>query len=501
MNKETTNICNAKAKTQSKEIKVLKKELLRQKKRAEDWRAKAKVLKDILVDKELIIKDLSLKKITNDTGQSPNKIGTHRYSPVMVTLCVHLYKCGLSLRQVSLAIVCIGIFIGRTLQTPSHSIISIWVHKVGLSLLEKGQQRFRESTEQWCLIIDESYSLGKSRLLVVLAVPLSSLQQGRIKTSEVVPIAIKSQEYWKTEDVTACFSEACRRFKGRIAYVTSDSGQNLLCMYKGKGLNHVPDWAHFSANVLENIYEKEKDFKAFNEKMGIFKRKRKQSIYTHYVPPSLSLKVRFMNYIPFLEWATIMLADFKRIPKEIKPELAFLEDLKPFIVEMCALFYTVRDIGLVLKTQGIKPKTYGLATQKLNKLANDYPNSSKVQVLKQAINAYFKQTLAVYHEYIEKQDKNVSFFDGIVATSEIIECLFGKLKHRSDKNPKRGFSGNSLLISLFCNEIVEKDTINALQDINCRALEKWKNKNICNRNYTSFRNIFKKNRGRKNRTV
>ena len=67
------------------------------------------------------------------------------------------------------------------------------------------------------------------------------------------------------------------------------------------GLPHIPDWSHFSSNILEKCYVDNDDFKAFNEKMGAFKKKRKQSQYTDYSPPNLSVKVRFMNYDLFLE--------------------------------------------------------------------------------------------------------------------------------------------------------------------------------------------------------
>jgi hypothetical protein len=206
-----------------------------------------------------------------------------------------------------------------------------------------------------------------------------------------------------------------------------------------------------------------------------------------------------MNYIPFLEWATIMLANYKRIPSVIEPELAFLKALQPFIEEVCALFYAVQDIGKIIKAGGINPTAYGLVVQKLTKLAQQYPNNTRVTIFIQNVEVYFKQTLDIYYEYSKNQDKNTPFLDGVIATSEILECIFGKVKHRSDKNPKRGFSANSLLISLFCNEVEEKKVRNALRNIDSKKLEKWKNKNICNRKYTSFRNVFKKKRGRKKR--
>ncbi|MFN0203926.1 MAG: hypothetical protein ACKVTZ_20565, partial [Bacteroidia bacterium] len=345
MCKETENNWKNKAVSRSKILKTLNKDLVRQKSRANDWRKKAQLLQQALLSKDLIIKELSSQKARSSVLPPMTKIGSYKYDSRLICLCVKLYKSGLSLRQVSAIIVIIGLFIGKTIKAPSHGTISIWVHKMGLGLLKKGQQRFQQSHEQWSLIIDESFSLGKSRLLIILTVRLSRLQCGRIRCEDVVPLVIKSQEQWKSKDISICLSGVCRNFKGQIAYVTSDSGNNLLCAYEKQGFLHVPDWAHYGANILENSYAKDAYFKEFNEKMGIFKCKRKQSIYTHYVPPNLSVKVRFMNYIPFLEWATIMLANFKRIPPEIQPELAFLQTLQPFIEEVRALFFAVQDIG------------------------------------------------------------------------------------------------------------------------------------------------------------
>ena len=380
----------------------------------------------------------------------------YRYDIKIISLCVNLYKCGLSLRSICSVLAFISVYLGIKIKIPSYGTISIWVQKSGLYLLKTGAERFKNTAEQWSLIIDESYTLGKSRLLVILAVRLSKLQVGRLKTTDVVPIVIKSQESWKSEDVTNCINQAVAQFKGNIAYVTSDQGANLVCSYKATNIGHLPDWSHTAANILENIYIKEPDFKEFNEKIGVFKRKRKQSIYTHYSPPNLSVKVRFMNYLPFWEWANIMIKNFKKIPIEIVPELMFLQTLKTSIQEMSELFYMADAIGKILKTEGINEITRTKVLFKIDVLAKKYPNNQRVAIFIDRVHEYFTQTMPIYWEYIKKQDKDVPFFDGLVASSDVIECIFGKVKHRAPKNPKIGFSSSSLLIPLFCQDFSDK---------------------------------------------
>ena len=96
---------------------------------------------------------------------------------------------------------------GINFRTPSYGTVRIWVQKMGLYLLEKGGKKGQlgqKIKEQWCLIVDESYTLGKSHLLLVLGVRLSSLKFGRVLShTDVVPLAIESRETWKGEEIAA----------------------------------------------------------------------------------------------------------------------------------------------------------------------------------------------------------------------------------------------------------------------------------------------------------
>ena len=505
------NRWKTKAVARSEENNSLSHEVKRQKERADKWHETTKVLKKQVAEqsaalevKTLRIKELESQNTSHSVQMSPNvaPLAGYKYALSLVWLSMCLYKSGLSFRGVCEVLKFIKLFTGLNFKIPSYGTIRIWVQKMGVYLLKNGGkivQKGVQKRESWCLMADESYSLGKSQLLVILGVRLSRLKSGQaLRCEDVVPLEIKSQQTWKGEEVAQVLLHAVKKIDGDVLYGVADRGASLVNGFQIVGVPHVSDWSHFSANILEKCYVDNDDFKTFNEKMGAFKKKRKQSQYTDYSPPNLSVKVRFMNYDPFLEWANTMLVNFKKLPAEIVPELQFLKDLRPFIGEMTDLFQMRHKIGLLLKNEGINPITQDKVFDLLKRLEKDmntkYPNSLKVMAFIIGVRQYFTLTMPIYLEKVAPKPENghvAPLFDGLVASSDIIESIFGKLKHRAPKDPKRGFTAFSLIITLFCSDFSTLDTLKALSSISMDDLLNWKKKNLVIRPYTSFRNVFK----------
>lgn len=83
--------------------------------------------------------------------------------------------------------------------------------------------------DKWSVIVDESYTLGKSRLILVLGINLTRLEAGRaLKMTDVVPLMIRSRDTWLSEDVSDVLTQAIKKVKGQVLYVTSDNGGNLV---------------------------------------------------------------------------------------------------------------------------------------------------------------------------------------------------------------------------------------------------------------------------------
>ncbi len=492
MNKGTENNWDKETKCEKKILKETRRELNRQKNRAIKWKTECIELRHELKYKDLIIKDLSSGVSDKSHLIAPKDMSINgtSYRLSVVWLSVSLYLLGISYRKVCLVLGLIAVFTGLEIKVPSHVSVSNWVQKTGLYLLKTGGNLVKKEAERWCFIIDESYSLGKSRLLVILGVRLSSLsiKKGGLRQEDVIPLVIRSQEHWKTADVTASITLACKKIGGTLSYVVSDQGKNLVSSYKVNDIAHVPDWAHYSANILEKCYSETPDFKSFNEKMGVFKIKKQQSGNSQYVPPTMSVKIRFMNYLPFLDWANTILINFKKLPQPIASDLEFLQTSHDFIAEMTDLFYKSDEIGLLIKSSGINEKNQNKVIVILNGLQQKYKANSRVDEFVSNVKQYFAVTMPIY---MSQKEESCTNFNGILASSEIIESIFGKLKHRCPKNPKKGFSSNSLLIPLFCEAFSPIHVWKAMNSITMAELEIWKNDNLCNRKVSSFRNAFK----------
>lgn len=484
-----------KAVERSELLKSLKKELSRQWARADKWRSKS--LEQAAEIKSLTLQVNALSQNSPaSTAHSLSKdvaIPGHKFNLSVMFLSVILYKYGLSFRGVSSVWAYLSFFFGVRFEQPSYGIVRVWVLKMGLFLLQNGGKSVSKSGDKWALIVDESYSLGKSSLLLVLAVPLSRLKKGHTVTMhDVQPVAIRSAETWKSDAIAVVLAEVAQKIEGTIEYVVSDRGPNLIGAYKLRTLPHVPDWAHYSANILEKCYGEQDDFKLFNTQMGVFKKKRKQSKYSQYSPPNLSVKIRFMNYIPFLEWANILLKNFKSVPIELVNELQFLQDISPFIAEMTDLFFTAKQIGVLLKTEGICSMTKTKVERIKEDLIKKYPDNPTICFFTKAIDEYFEVTMPIYSKYAQKEEKITPVFNTVIASSEIIESIFGKFKNRCLKDPKRGFSANALIIPLFCRDISPFDVFKAMVNISIKELEIWEEKNLTKKGYKSFRNLFNK---------
>jgi hypothetical protein len=199
-----------------------------------------------------------------------------------------------------------------------------------------------------------------------------------------------------------------------------------------------------------------------------------------------------MNYLPLLEWANIMLKNFKKLPSEIEAELQFLKRHEMLIKELSDLFFGGDNIGVMLKSNGICPQTKQYAMRIKENILKNHPNNQRVIDFAQGIDEYFDLTMPIYLNYMQTNGKTPPDFKAILASSDIIESLFGKFKHRCLKDPKRGFSAITLLIPLFCWNFTPFDVFKAMKSINIMQLELWEKKNLSKKGYLSFRNVFKK---------
>jgi hypothetical protein len=195
LNKGSENPWKLKAVERSLVLKSLRKELVRQWERADKWRQKSLAQTALIKELTLTINSLSSvpTSVSTSTSSKDVVLSGYKFPLSVMWLSIVLYVNGLSFRGVSHVWVFLSAFFGVKFPVPSYGTVRAWVLKLGLYLLEKGGKSVKKGRiicERWVLIVDESYSLGKSQLLVVLAIRLSCLKQGQpLSMRDAEPIA------------------------------------------------------------------------------------------------------------------------------------------------------------------------------------------------------------------------------------------------------------------------------------------------------------------------
>jgi hypothetical protein len=239
--KDTINTWKSKAIERSIKLKENRKELSRQSQRAEKWREKSLLQSEEIRKLNIKVSDLTQNAPKPHAHQLPKDVNLagFKFNLSIVWLSIILYKGGLSYRAISSMWVFLSGFFGVSFAIPSYGTVRTWVLKHGLYLLKKGGKSLRKGGEKWVFIIDESYSLGKSRLLVILAIRVSSLKSGKALTlSDVHPIEIRSGATWKTEEVAEVLKSAIKKTEGAVQYVVADRGSNIVSACKACGLRN-----------------------------------------------------------------------------------------------------------------------------------------------------------------------------------------------------------------------------------------------------------------------
>ncbi len=85
------------------------------------------------------------------------------------------------------------------------------------------------------------------------------------------------------------------------------------------------------ANILAGLYEKDEFFIAFCKQCSLVRQRWVLSKYVKFMPPSQRNKLRFANIFGIVLWAKKHLANWDKLPEEVKIGLSFLQDNTLFL--------------------------------------------------------------------------------------------------------------------------------------------------------------------------
>ena len=209
----------------------------------------------------------------------------HHYCSLFIALCVEMHAYGgMSLRCCRHCLSSLVLIFGFNFRVPSHVSIRNWVCKVGYSRVYNSCFEDAPSKEDYAIWIDESLIIGSEKVLLVVGIPLNKLPTTRaVSLSDVRVLCVEVGQQWLGEDIASVLADLSSKINMR--YMVSDGGHNLRRAVILGNYQQVQDCTHWVAGILEKMYSKDENFRAFTNLTGSLRQKWFSSKKAVYLPP------------------------------------------------------------------------------------------------------------------------------------------------------------------------------------------------------------------------
>jgi len=410
-----------------------------------------------------------LKVSKNKISVVGNEIKRHRYSTVLVSLCVSLFVYGgCSFRGVKRVLLCLELELGISLGgIPSKSSIENWVGKMGLFCYEKVVAP--SDFGPYAIILDESMSFGSARMMVALGVNANKVKQGSLMMDEVWLLGFSVRTSWKWGEVKAFLEQVQEKAGSKAAYVISDGGVNLKKAIQEADITRICDVGHEICKFMEQSYKVDTRFKAWIEAVTKVRFQVYMTDTAYLIPPKQRTVARFTNLSGVATWAVKMLEAMPTLSLKEQGTYGWLKDHEGLIREFEATFQMNESILKIVKNDGLSHKTIEQCIQICQNAQKWIPQKHREKII-----AYLQE---------EKEKLPKEGHPNWHASSDILESLFGKYKSNAPTNPMNGVTSRALTMALMTNGNCfpgkeQTETAIALETISMANLAHWKKEHL-----------------------
>jgi hypothetical protein len=444
------------------------------------------------------------KKNRQGNFRANERAQNYSYSGAAIRLTLLLITCAaISIRAAAKVMGVHSAFFD--IPVPSYTIISEWAKKVGFYVYYLPKDKSVERI--W--IVDFSIQIGQDKLMLVLGIDTSKIRnyrkymKGKItgeknklkicfQDVEVLHmVVLKSTVY----EITLKELEAVTKKCGLPLFILSDEGSDLakgvrIFIENNPGIKHLHDISHKLSNILKSILEKNVKWKEFCEVVTHIKQKLKLSDIAEICPPKFRQKVRYLNVRDPIAWAVIMLnMDLKNLSaqQKIKFNEYVKKPLKPFkedILQWKAYVDFITFVETEIKHNGL---TRGNEFEEIKSTSEILANYLKDQGISKTGILYDQ-----IFEFVKSQEAKLSLGESMIASSDIIESMFGKWKSMVSEDSMAGITDMILLLPLLTVKLTDKLVIKALEDTPIKKIENWKKENLGTTMYAKRRAILHK---------
>lgn len=400
-------------------------------------------------------------------------VKNHHYTvDIILTSIQLLIKCGLTFRGIEKTL---ELFNNLEEKTPSFSCIRKWFGRIGLYELN----REKEYRSDWIFIVDFTLELGKQKAFVVLGISQQHLTEeiipyGRgVSLGDVELLGLEIMDSTTGENIKKLLDEISLQV-GKPIQIVADHGSDLargIKLYKqeNEDLIYTHDVTHAMALLLKYELNSDDKYQSFIQKCNICRQQLQQTELSFLSPPTQRSQCRYFNVERLTEWGLKLLnsqldtlvelvknSDPSVINKKLIDKLGWLVDYQSELIRWHQMTVLTRTLETQLKKLGINQQS--LTNFEKNKFEFD----------SELLNFY--QHIC---NYVVTQSSCIPEEKTFLATSDVIESLFGKSKQFSARCPFKEMGQMLLTMCLSTMNLTNTVVKNALETISFSDVEAW----------------------------
>lgn len=378
----------------------------------------------------------------------------HQFGVRLIALCIELAR-RVGFRATEFVIDHIFEALELDLKVPSHDAIEQWTLRLGVAEL-----RDTFSKDQKVLwMADHSSQIGKEKVLLIIGIALDDLPppgQG-LDLEKLKVLAIVPGERWKKEDVNREYQKLASRI-GAPVYLLCDGACELRDPAEnlekdGQKTIVLKDLKHHAANLLEKQIGRSERFKAFMTEIGLTRNRVQQTELSHFVPPALGQKSRFMNLAKLLHWAQMVLCHLNdpsspsregTTAERMEQKLGWLREFSKEL-SLWSESQDVIDQSLsVINQAGLSTASvHELESRLWTWLDSDEQEKRPANSLADALYQFVKDSAA----------KLLPEAPRAWSSTEVLESLFGRFKQLERQHSRGGFTRLVAAIPTLCRKV------------------------------------------------
>lgn len=360
----------------------------------------------------------------------------------------------------------LGTFVARGLAdfaVPAFSTIRSWVLRLGHAALARPLDR----TQPWFWLVDHTLQVGAQKLLVILGASLSRVAFGTrsLALSDLHLVALVPMDHSDGDAVERELEVAALR-TGVPRLIVSDQGSDLVKGTRDYAacrpqVAHVADVAHFGANLLQRSWEAQPAWSSFIQQFQETATKLRPSRQAELTGPRLRPKGRFMNLQVQLRFVRMLLGrlDGRDPDPRVAEHYGWLREYRESLAAWLAEHELVRQTIRHLRVHGL----HGGTQVELNRLWKG---------LGIARQAGLRSLARSWCGYVRQYRPRLAT-DRYVASTEVLESSFGKLKRLAHQQSDSGLTGLVLALGALVGAPTDDQVRAGLEASPQKAVDRW----------------------------